>query len=54
MKKLALLALSVLTALGYNEDSCDVAYPARIDCGFSGMRPDDCLLKGCCWEPASV
>lgn len=49
---IALLAISITTI--YSDDSCDVAGPARIDCGFSGMNPNDCIAKGCCWEPASV
>ena len=34
-----------------NNGSCAVADSEKVDCGFQGITEDQCLAKGCCFDP---
>lgn len=51
MKKLIFITILIIAA--FASDSCDLPSASKVDCGYSGMNPNDCTAKGCCWVPVS-
>ena len=40
-----------ITTTGRPQPDCNVGEPStRVNCGFAGMRPRQCTVRGCCWD----
>jgi len=40
-----------ITTTGRPQPDCNVGEPStRVNCGFAGMRPRQCTMRGCCWD----
>ncbi len=44
-------ASCVAAVAGQSEPTCAVDEFEREDCGFYGIKSDECREAGCCWKP---
>ncbi|NP_001079242.1 putative gastrointestinal growth factor xP1 precursor [Xenopus laevis] len=50
---IALIVGSIGSANGqaaFTEEQCSVERLARVNCGYSGITPQECTKQGCCFD----
>ena len=39
---------------GQSQEVCLLGETEREDCGYYGIRSEECVERGCCWQPSEV